>query len=199
MAKESAPKDDSPYRLLDLATKFEPTLNPDDTMKEYRNVPRAIPEIETTIVNDTNRVIAIFNGELTKSPHFIDGKSRYPGSVDACIYLDKSARPVCDIVAQLWNSLSATSSDHFPSPSFLNIDKEFFAASMGNIKNIQKPDIKDIDIDRIDPRLLNRFVASIRSQYLSPEDLKKVNEDNFEEDVWNLSNSSRRKTCCNSR
>ena len=185
MAKESAPKDDSPYRLLDLATKFEPTLNPDDTMKEYRNVPRAIPEIETTIVNDTNRVIAIFNGELTKSPHFIDGKSRYPGSVDACIYLDKSARPVCDIVAQLWSSLSATSSDHFPSPSFLNIDKEFFAASMGNIKNIQKPDIKDIDIDRIDPRLLNRFVASIRSQYLSPEDLKKVNEDNFEEDVWN--------------
>lgn len=185
MAKESAPKDDSPYRLLDLATKFEPTLNPDGTMKEYRNVPRTIPEIETTIVNDTNRVIAIFNGELTKSPHFIDGKSRYPGSVDACIYLDKSARPVCDIVAQLWNSLSATSSDHFPSPSFLNIDKEFFAASMGNIKNIQKPDIKDIDIDRIDPRLLNRFVASIRSQYLSPEDLKKVNEDNFEEDVWN--------------
>ena len=185
MAKESAPKDDSPYRLLDLATKFEPTLNPDDTMKEYRNVPRAIPEIETTIVNDTNRVIAIFNGELTKSPHFIDGKSRYPGSVDACIYLDKSARPVCDIVAQLWSSLSATSSDHFPSPSFLNIDKEFFAASMGNIKNIQKPDIKNIDIDRIDPRLLNKFVASIRSQYLSPEDLKEVNEDNFEEDVWN--------------
>ena len=185
MAKESAPKDDSPYRLLDLATKFEPTLNPDDTMKESRNVPRAIPEVETTIVNDTNRVIAIFNGELTKSPHFIDGKSRYPGSVDACIYLDKSARPVCDIVAQLWSSLSATSSDHFPSPSFLNIDKEFFAASMGNIKNIQKPDIKNIDIDRIDPRLLNKFVASIRSQYLSPEDLKEVNEDNFEEDVWN--------------
>lgn len=106
MAKESAPKDDSPYRLLDLATKFEPILNPDDTMKESRNVPRAIPEVETTIVNDTNRVIAIFNGELTKSPHFIDGKSRYPGSVDACIYLDKSARPVCDIVAQLWSSLS---------------------------------------------------------------------------------------------
>lgn len=56
---------------------------------------------------------------------------------------------------------------------------------MGNIKNIQKPDIKNIDIDRIDPRLLNKFVASIRSQYLSPEDLKEVNEDNFEEDVWN--------------
>ena len=93
MAKESAPKDDSPYRLLDLATKFEPILNPDDTMKESRNVPRAIPEIETTIVNDTNRVIAIFNGELTKSPHFIDGKSRYPGSVDACIYLDQISSP----------------------------------------------------------------------------------------------------------
>jgi hypothetical protein len=56
---------------------------------------------------------------------------------------------------------------------------------MGNIKNIQKPDIENIDIDRIDPRLLNKFVASIRSQYLSPEDLKEVNEDNFEEDVWN--------------
>ena len=82
-------------------------------------------------------------------------------------------------------SLSATSGDHFPSPSFLNIDKEFFTASMGAVENIHKPDVNDIDIDRIDPNLLKRYTSSIRAQYLSPEDLQKVDEGNFEEDVWN--------------
>lgn len=186
MHKESTSKASDPYKFLDLATKFDPIFNPDGTIKEHRNALRGINHVETTIVNDTNETIAIFNGELTKSKHFADNeKPRYPGPIDACIYLDKSARPVCDIVAQLWDPLSATSNDHFPSPSFLNIDKEFFAASMGNVENIQKPDVNDIDIDRIDPKLLNRFVSSIRSQYLSPENLEKVDENNFEEDVWN--------------
>ena len=107
MHKESTSKASDPYKFLDLATKFDPIFNPDGTIKEHRNALRGINHVETTIVNDTNETIAIFNGELTKSKHFADNeKPRYPGPIDACIYLDKSARPVCDIVAQLWDSLS---------------------------------------------------------------------------------------------
>lgn len=184
--KNSSESSHSPYRFIERATNFNVKYGDGQFAVEQYFTHRPIEDVERRFVNDTNAVIAIFNGEVDESNHYANNRPEYEGPIDSCIYLDKSARPVCDIISQLWTTLSPTDINYIPSPSFLNIDKEDFSISMGEVENIQNPDLSNIDINRMDPGYLKRVTSSIRAQYLSREDLEKIDEGNFNEEVWNF-------------
>lgn len=65
--------------------------------KEERYI-KPLEQVETDLINDTDRLVAALDGSLTEGQNFLEYQRRFDGPVDCVIYLDKSARPVRALV-----------------------------------------------------------------------------------------------------
>ena len=147
-----------------------------------------IKKIEQSYIQNCDTLAGIFDGTITKSECFFDGKSRHNKPIEHAIYLDKSARPVHFLLRKIWSQLSDMK---IPKASYRNIDKHQWRKLMkkGTV-NVEAPEVDAISLDNItDPEEkieLVEHIARIRATYLSHEDLEKIDESNFVEEVWNF-------------
>lgn len=157
-------------------------INPQTKIEQYQLKEKEIPihDIETRYMRDTDTLVGMFDGSIQLSDHFLDGAPRHEGPVDHAIYLDKSARPVNFLVREIWDSLSDGTR---PKSSFLNIDKEDWLREMG-ISDVQNPDMDTVSLDQLDPEFRRDMTARLRAVFLSPDDLRDLNEDNVAEEAW---------------
>lgn len=160
-------------------------LNKDGTQGyAFETTRLPIDKIEQYYVKDTDTLIGMFDGQVAESDHYMNGEPRHTGPVDRAIYLDKSARPVARIVRKLHDTLANSDTSKVPPASFLNIDKEDYLLAMGfDARELQNIDPDLVSLDKLDPGYRQQILAEIRAQYLSSEDLAKVDENNIQE-VW---------------
>lgn len=137
---------------------------------------KPIEQVETDLLNDTDRLICALDGSMTEGKCFLDGTRRFDTPVDGAIYLDKSARPVRALVHELWSDISDGKE---PISSFLNIDKEKWLYAIGytpkEFKTRYLPSSK-LDIDDIDSDYLKKQTARIRSLYLDDEAMERAEQ-----------------------
>lgn len=137
------------------------------TRFEERPYHKSVEQVEADMLTDTDELIGILDGSITEdSRHFLDGKRRTQGPVDETIWLDKSARPVRALAAELWDQFSDQT---MAASSFLNIDKEDYILAMGYSRQDYKDryiDPAELTLDKLSPRFLALQTAQIRALYI---------------------------------
>jgi len=160
----------------------------------FRNRFRRITNIEALYLGCTDGLIGMLDGSIKIDDESWDDNARYVSSEyegdpsDHAVYLDKSARPIRALVEGLWDKL-AKAEISIPDSSHVNIDKELWLGLMHVPTNrFQKPLETDLNFNNIDPKLLRDRIEQLRSVYLSPENLEKLDEQNLS-DCWNMPTS----------
>lgn len=172
---------ENPYEFIDRNAELVQSV-PDTTPQQKS---RELHAIENGLIEDSLSLIDMLEGSQKESEKFLNGKRETEAPFDAAIYLDKSARPVRQLVHDLWNNASDKPE---PRSLFLNVDKRPWLKAMGydpqsmNLEDIT-PD--DVSLDMVDPEYLHKQLSTLRALYLNPADMEKIDEDNLEP-VWSL-------------
>jgi hypothetical protein len=172
----------SPYEYIDRNVEAVQSEQDKPPVNRERN----LKDIENGIVNDTLTLIDMLDGTTLRSRHLLSEERESPQPFDAALFLDKSGRPVRQLMHDLWDSVTDKPE---PKSLFLNIDKRPWLRAMG-FKDGEEYNLDDIDpsmvtLDAVDPRYLQRELTALRALYLNPSDFKEIDEENLEE-TWEM-------------
>lgn len=130
-------------------------------------------------MHDTDRIIGMLDGSIEE--RVISDPDNYERShevPDVVIPLDKSGRPIKDLVEAFWE-FNAKDGAELPEFDFLNIDRIDWLARMGySATEADQSTKKTLDMSKISHEEISRIRA-----YFTEGDLT---EENWQEEVWQL-------------
>ncbi len=171
-----------PYEYIDRNVEAIQT----ETDKPPTNKERSLKDIENGIIDDTISLIDVLDGTTAESSRLLAGERESNEPFDAALFLDKSGRPVRQLMHDIWSSVTDKPE---PKSIFLNIDKRPWLNAMG-LKDNGEYNLEDIDpnlvsLDKVNPEYLHKQLSALRALYLHPKDFDKLDEKNLDK-VWQM-------------
>ncbi len=159
MPLQSPEEDSFEYTLLTGHYRSDRTYKTDD-------------QLRTEYLRNTDELIRqITDGVLVQDPETGEQTVEKP---DAVVFLDKSARPVRWLMAEMWDKHAADAEGNLPEMPktyFANIDREQW------VNNLDPQGVGSVDVDRVDASI----IRSLRSIYVSPT--HKINHETGQDEL----------------